>query len=171
MDKVSSPSPKEQILHSTVRVGGVPSAGQDITIEANRAEREALARLGRLDGVEKLVATLSVRQRGKELRVNGMLEADVLYNCVRTLDSFPAHISEKISVRFAPPQEHGGKHVDLSFGDDAPEPLIDGRANLGSLVEEFFLLSLDPYPHKPGSDYIAKATAEDPGNPVHLHAD
>jgi uncharacterized metal-binding protein YceD (DUF177 family) len=34
--------------------------------------------------------------------------------------------------------------------EDEPDPIINGRIDLGALAAEFFALGLDPYPHKPG---------------------
>ncbi len=35
-------------------------------------------------------------------------------------------------------------------GEDPPDPIIDGKIDLGALAAEFFALGLDPYPRKPG---------------------
>ena len=34
--------------------------------------------------------------------------------------------------------------------EDEPDPVIDGKIDLGALAQEFFALGLDPYPRKPG---------------------
>ena len=34
--------------------------------------------------------------------------------------------------------------------EDEPDPIIDGKIDLGALAAEFFALGLDPYPRKPG---------------------
>ena len=34
--------------------------------------------------------------------------------------------------------------------NDAPDPLIDGKIDIGALATEFVALGLDPYPRKPG---------------------
>ena len=35
--------------------------------------------------------------------------------------------------------------------EDEPDPIIDGKIDLGALTAEFFALGLDPYPRKPGA--------------------
>ncbi len=160
MHKVFEPPVIKPVLHSHVKIGGVPSAGLEITIEANRQEREQLAKLGQLEGLDKFIAKLDVKQSGRELRVKGTLKADLTYKCVRTLEPFQATLDESLNVRFAPVRARDEKHIDLSFGDDAPEPLVDGRADLGALIQEYFLLSLDPYPHNPASDFVDDVTPD-----------
>ena len=38
----------------------------------------------------------------------------------------------------------------LLDGEDAPDPIVDGKIDLGALAAEFLALGLDPYPRKPG---------------------
>ncbi|MES2906207.1 MAG: DUF177 domain-containing protein [Pseudomonadota bacterium] len=139
-------------MTQAIKAGGVPAAGEIVVIEARPQQREALAKLGNLDGIESLKAELNVKPRGKELRVRGKIFADVVYTCVRSLEPFTHHLEEKVDVSFASPQAQA-KNVDLSFGDDMPEELVDGQARLGALVQELFLLALDPYPHKPDAAF------------------
>lgn len=44
--------------------------------------------------------------------------------------------------------------------EDPPEPIVDGRLDLGALAAEFMALGLDPYPRKPGVSF--KPVEEDP---------
>jgi hypothetical protein len=37
--------------------------------------------------------------------------------------------------------------------EDPPDPIIDGRIDLGALAAEFLALGLDPYPRKPGAAF------------------
>ena len=46
--------------------------------------------------------------------------------------------------------------VSLADEDD-PDPVIDGKIDLGALAAEFFALGLDPYPRKPGVEFVAPA--------------
>ena len=36
---------------------------------------------------------------------------------------------------------------------DPPEPIVNGRIDLGAVTAEFLALGLDPYPRKPGVAY------------------
>ena len=37
--------------------------------------------------------------------------------------------------------------------DDPPDPIVDGKIDLGALAAEFVALALDPYPRKPGARF------------------
>ena len=44
--------------------------------------------------------------------------------------------------------------------EDEPDPIIDGKIDLGALAAEFFALGLDPYPRKPGVSFESPEEAE-----------
>jgi hypothetical protein len=154
MNKISSKLAAKPILTHLVRANGVPLAGEEILIKANRMQCEALTKLNKLIALNRLEALLTAKPRGKELHVRGMIMADVVYTCVFTLEQFSVSLVEKVNVTYAPAKDiQKPKHLDLSFGDDGREPLVDGQADIGALVQELFQLALDPYPHKPGAHF------------------
>jgi hypothetical protein len=146
-------------LSRVVRVDALPKEGQTFEIEASPAERAAVAAFNKLPSIEALTASLNLRHslRGG-VRVTGAVHADLTQVCVVSLDPFPASVDEDIDVRFAPapgeaasPRRLSGEPKDLSMADDdEPDPIIDGKIDLGALVAEFLTLGLDPYPRKPG---------------------
>jgi hypothetical protein len=46
--------------------------------------------------------------------------------------------------------------------DEPPEPLVDGKIDLGALATEFLILGIDPYPRKAGAQF-APPKSEDGG--------
>ena len=46
--------------------------------------------------------------------------------------------------------------------EDEPDPVIDGKIDLGALAAEFFALGLDPYPRKPGVAFDEEETNPEP---------
>ena len=93
----------EALFSRTVRVEAVLKDGLTRTIEADPAERAALAELNRLPGVAKLTATFTLRRAGRAgVRVSGVVHAEVTQTCVVSLEPFPATLDESVDVRFAP---------------------------------------------------------------------
>jgi hypothetical protein len=45
--------------------------------------------------------------------------------------------------------------------EDEPDPVIDGKIDLGALAAEFFALGLDPYPRKPGAILLEERSNSD----------
>jgi len=81
------------------------------------------------------------------------------------LDAEPSPLDEPVDVRFAMPKpEKPGSKAEvetLAFdGEDAPDPIVDGKIDLGALAVEFMALGLDPYPRKPGAEFTPPASDE-----------
>ena len=49
--------------------------------------------------------------------------------------------------------------------EDEPDPIIEGKIDLGALAAEFFALGLDPYPRKPGASFELNAKPEPADSP------
>jgi hypothetical protein len=129
-------------------------------IEANAAERQALARRFGLLELPSLSAEVRVRRAGTGVRVRLALEADVVQACVVTLEPVAAHVADCASLLFAP--EAAPSHafeIDLStFEGEIPEPLEGDTIDIGELTAQYLALALDPYPRAPGVRFEAYVT-------------
>ena len=160
-------------LTRVVRVDALPREGQTVAIEASPAERNALASLHGLPAIAALTATLRLEPAGSGGgRVTGAVHGELTQTCVVSLEPFEATVDEAVDVRFAPEQEEGSARgaaretLSLSLADeDGPDPVIDGRIDLGALTAEFFALGLDPYPRKPGAEFVAPPEPAPPDSP------
>ena len=160
-----------QPLTRVVRIDALPKEGQTVTIEASATEREALARLYDLPAIAAMTATLRVESAGRGgARVTGNVHGELTQICVVSLEPFETTIDEAVDVRFAPEAEEDSARrtaretTTLSLADeDDPDPVVDGKIDLGALAAEFFALGLDPYPRKPGAEFVSPAqkAAED----------
>jgi hypothetical protein len=159
----------------------VPEEGLDVHVAARADECLALAAADGLTALTRLEADLRVRRESAGgLRVEGELRADLRQTCVVTLEEFDVTLVEPIDVAFTPEraprivtepsrrsrradaveeQSSGSHSVDLE--GDAPDPMIDGRIDLGAIVAEFLALALDPYPRKPGASFTAPDPADE----------
>jgi hypothetical protein len=154
-----------------VRVDALPRDGQTVTIEAAPAEREALASFFKLPAIDSFTATLRVEPWGGEgARVTGAVHGALTQICVVSLEPFPATVDEAVDVRFAPQAALDSKPAaakeTFSLADeDEPDPVIDGKIDLGALAAEFFALGLDPYPRKPGATFERRTKSEETDSP------
>lgn len=142
-----------------VKVDTLPRDGLRQKIAADESERAALALRFRLPAVESLEAEFVVSKSGRGVRVRGEVRAHVVQTCIVSVEPFPAEVVEEVDVRFAPVSDERRKpqaEEEIRFeAEDEPDPLIDGRIDLGELAAEFVALGLDPYPRKPGVEYEA----------------
>ena len=149
---------EERAFSRLVRVDALPREGQAVTIEATPAEREELALFYRLPAIAALTAALRLDPWGQGgARVTGVVHGELTQVCVVSLEPFPATVDEDVDVRFTPQTAAKSRSTateatqTFSLADeDEPDPVIDGKIDLGALTAELFALGLDPYPRKPG---------------------
>lgn len=166
---------------------------EPFTIEADADELKALAEADGLPGISMLKATVRVARMAKMVHVTGEVRARVTQICVVSLDPFDSEIVEPIDVRFstetAPPPPMSPRKAEalerqarrrserhepapppppppaLDLDEDPPDPIIDGRIDIGALAAEFLALGLDPYPRKPGVAFEAPAEPAEEKSP------
>ncbi|MGO9675223.1 MAG: YceD family protein [Methylocella sp.] len=157
-------------LSRIVEIDEVPEGGLQVAIRADAAERAAIAENAGLIAVESLEADLDVAKLGEgKFQVAGPLRARIVQTCVVSLEPFESEIHAEVAADFAGQAKKSllrrGKAAREAMRDtesrddlsqsfaaqlDAPDPIVDGRIDLGALAVEFFILNLDPYPRKPG---------------------
>ncbi|MFE1602260.1 YceD family protein [Methylobacterium sp. ID0610] len=134
-------------LSRPVMVERALKAGQEIVVEADAEERAALARDFGLPAIHSLTGRFRLAGSLHRLQVTGTVEAAIAQTCVVTLDPFDSQMREEVEVDFAAPDAFAGTPAEDA---DIPDPIVNGRVDLGSLTAEFLALGLDPYPRKPG---------------------
>jgi hypothetical protein len=140
---------------------------QSWSIEANEAERAALAQRFGLLSLGRLVASLTWRrQAGGLVRLDGLLEASLAQPCVVTLEPVPAEIAESFTLRFMRGVAAEDREVVVDAeAEDPPEPLGDGPVDVGEIVAQQLALALDPYPRAPGVDLGSVLPDAEPESP------
>lgn len=129
-------------------------------IAANAAECSALAKRFDLVDLGSLAAEVRLRPvaGSRLIRLKGRLEADVVQECVITLQDVRSHISESFELLYAPPEdiESGAKDIMVTLDEaEPPEPIRNGIIDMGEAVAEHLALALDPFPRAPGAELPA----------------
>lgn len=147
-------------------------------ISPNEAERKRLCQRLGLVSIEALDAELVVARRAGEVayHVTGSFKAEITQSCVVTLEPVQSTVSEEFEAWFADPEaaiplakarhdrlnEKGHGELPILEESEDPEPLIEGKIDLGELVTQYMALTVNPYPHaegvefEQGDDQIAK---------------
>jgi hypothetical protein len=149
----------------------IPEAGLHRDIEASAAVREAIARLGDLNGVASATASFDLSHAGDgRVRITGRVKAQVCQTCVVTLDPVDNIVDEPIDLLFMPAEQirdladlvDDGGEPDAG---DPPEAIERGLIDLGRVATDALYLGLDPYPRKPDAVFESPAPAEDDEHP------
>jgi uncharacterized metal-binding protein YceD (DUF177 family) len=125
-------------------------------IEASAAERQALARRFGLLGVDRLAAEVRLTSLPRGFRLDAVLEAEVVQECVVTLDPVQSRIEEPFSLVYGEVNE-GETHEIAGLEEEIVEPLPGEELDIGEAVAQQLSLALDPYPRAPGAAVPAEA--------------
>ena len=154
----------------------VREGGDHVVVEADAAERAALAKELGLVAIAALKGVFTLHKRGRTLlRVTGEVLATVTQTCVVSLEAFDTVLREAVESSFAPEPDAreverklanaaklaGAEGLVLSETPDPPDPIVNGLFDLGALAAEFLALGLDPYPRKPGMAFAESAPEAD----------
>jgi uncharacterized metal-binding protein YceD (DUF177 family) len=159
MPKTAEGGPEQEIvspaLSRTLRVDELKE-GEEGTIEVNRAEREMIAALLDLRALDRLTIVFRLNRRGQgRLTLGGTLAAAVTQTCVVSLEPVESTLEVPVEVEFWPiPMIAGSPDEAASHGTlDWPEPIVDGKIDLGPVIYETLATALDPYPKREGVSF------------------
>jgi len=130
-------------------IGGEP---RGVEIEADEAERAALAKRFELVGIDRLAGQFTIRRDAAGILVDGRVEAALTQACSITGDPLPATVDEPVALRFVPDGEAGQDEVELGDQDIDVIPYDGGAIDLGEVAAETMALALDPFPRGPNAE-------------------
>lgn len=145
----------------------IPPGGMEQHVDAKESERANLARRFGLLELSKLEGTLTVHpaRADQTIAVTGVLKADVVQQCVVTLEPLADHIEHEFKVLYAAPELLSSGAGPSDMDEDDIEPLIDETIDLGELVAQNMGIALNPYPRKPGVEYVEAVYGDDKAEP------
>lgn len=151
-------------------VEDIPETGLHLEIEAPDDVRAAIAKLAGLREVKRLSAAFDLARRGAGVQVDGQITGTVGQTCVVTLEPIENDVVETVDLRFTPQAVTADDDLTaaaLAGPDDqeALEPLVGGKVDLGGLTTEFLMLGIDPYPRKPGAEFAPPKVEDAGGHP------
>lgn len=154
------------------------SGRNHFTISPNQQERKRLAqRLGIVSLKDLKVNVVIGHLSGQvAFHVQGEIDAQVIQNCVVSMEPVESHIHEVFESWFADAQvavsiakARHEKLTEKGYGEqpileekDDPEPFVDGHIDLGELATQYLSLAIDPYPHAEGVEYSGPKASEGP---------
>jgi uncharacterized metal-binding protein YceD (DUF177 family) len=95
--------------------------------------------------------TLSPSPAGWSL--SGVMRARLEQICGITLEPLPMEIQDRFSIGLAEQVQEPGEII-ITLDDESPDIIEDGRIDLGQYAVEQLALRLDPFPRKPGAEFV-----------------
>ena len=160
----------EAPLRHLFALGKLSQAGADIAVIAKDEELTRLAAWACVAAVRRFAANVSLRRLSQtRFALEAQLEADIVQNCVVTLDPVESHIARTVAreLHYAPHPKIEGGELTLASGDeDVPEEIASLEYDLAAPLLEDFVLAIDPYKRKEGVAFAPPGEAIDaPSNP------
>ena len=145
-------------LALTIDIDVLDEKGESFQLIASSQEKEEIAKRLELPSLESLDANLYVRKKDF-LFVKGIIVANVIQTCVRTLEPFPQHLELEIDEVFS---------LAPSSEDEDIEHLEGSTLELGEITVQLLSLSLDPFPVSPSSKPVEYQEDSELKNPFQV---
>lgn len=139
-----------------IALARIAAEGRHESLRASPAECAALAKRFGIPAVNRFAAELLLKREGGGVSIDGHIRAEVVQECVVTLEPVTQPIDEAVHLRILGPGETASD--DPESPDDVEAP--GGVADLGEALAEQLALALDPYPRAPGAALPDEVTVE-----------
>jgi len=147
----------ERILpfSEVVRINEI-GAGLTRHLVPDEAARARIVKALDLATLETLEADVNILPSRGGWTLSGRVTAVAEQVCGITLEPLPVTVDERFAIDLieASTRDPDEVEVEVSLDDDAPDVIEDGRIDLGQYAVEQFALSLDPFPRKPGAEFV-----------------
>ena len=127
---------------------------EPVVVEADEAERQALARRFMLVSVDALRASVTLQADAAIVTAKGRITANIVQSCAVSGADLPVAIDDALSFRFVPPRGEAKPDEEIEIDeDDCDEIEFTGQTfDLGEAVAQSLALAIDPYATGPDAD-------------------
>ncbi len=162
----------------SVAIAGL-GQGKTLTLSPTEKERAGLITRFDLESLSLFEATVTVRpslgdaRRKDWVQATGKLKAEYTQRCVITLQPVPQKLELDLNLTFAPidavaEDQIGSEIVIDPYEADDPDPIENGKIDLGEAIAQQFAVALDPYPKAPGAEISPQYQGDMEENPQDL---
>lgn len=155
-------------LSHSYNLARLGNAGDEVRFAADAEQRAAIARWSGVVSVEKLEVRVEIRKISPtRFGLTFHLSADVTQSCVVTLEPVVSHLDRNFEreLHFAGMVRHKAPESEVVLDSDpeeGPEEIQSLHYDLAVPVLEEYVLSLEPYPRRPGVEFTVKTDPEAP---------
>jgi len=138
-----------------VRINQI-GAGLNRRLEPDAETRKRIARSLDLQGLEDFVVDLEITptQSTSEWTMKGRVVAHAVQTCGLTLEPLPVDVDRRFSIQLAEAATEETDEIEITLDEEGADLIEDGKIDLGQYAVEQLVLSLDPFPRKPGAAFV-----------------
>ena len=142
-----------------VRVNEI-GAGLTRDLVPDDAARARIVKALNLASLASLEAEMTISPAHVGWKLSGRILAVAEQVCGITLESLPVRIDERFIIDLVEASrtaDDEATEVEVTLEDDAPDVIEESRIDLGQYAVEQLALALDPFPRKPGAEFVQPA--------------
>ena len=129
-------------------------AGVTRRLEPDAAERERISRALDLASLDSFVAEVTLEPAPGGWRLSGRVKASLAQTCGVTLEPLPVKVDAPFAIALAEAAEEEEGEIVITLEDESPDLIEGGQVDLGQYAVEQLALRLDPFPRKPGAEFV-----------------
>ena len=129
-------------------------AGVARKLEPDAAARSRIAKALDLASLDSFEADMTLAPAPGGWRLSGRVKASLAQVCGVTLESLPVEVDAPFSISLAETAEEEPDEIVITLEDESPDLIEDGQVDLGQYAVEQLALRLDPFPRKPGAEFV-----------------
>ena len=166
----ASPSIQSLPLAQSYNLARLGNAGDQVVLAADQAQRAAIAQWCGIVSLEAFEARVAIQKLApNRFGLSFHLTADVTQSCVVTLEPVKSSLDRSFTreLHFIGPIRHKQASDDsapvlvLDGEEEGPEEIENLNYDLAGPLLEEFVLSLEPYPRRPGVEFTPKTDTPD----------
>ena len=136
-----------------VRLHQVPG-GAKRTLEPDAATRARIVKALDLASLDAFSAEMELAPSPAGWRLSGRVRASLAQTCGITLEPLPLEIDAPFVLSLAEAVEEDSDEIIITLDDESPDLIENGQIDLGQYAVEQLALRLDPFPRKPGAEFV-----------------
>ncbi|MEJ6790432.1 DUF177 domain-containing protein [Brevundimonas sp. BR2-1] len=130
------------------------AGGVKRTLEPDAAARARIAKALDLASLDSFKADMDLAPTAAGWRLSGRVRASLAQTCGITLEPLPVEIDAPFSISLAEAVDEDSDEIIITLDDESPDLIEDGQIDLGQYAVEQLALRLDPFPRKPGAEFV-----------------
>lgn len=150
-------NPERTLAFSEVLRVNEIGAGVTRRLVPDEAARKRIIKALDLASLDNFEAEINVVPAHVGWTLKGWIKATAEQTCGITLEPLPVQVEKTFSIDLVEAVEaanDGDEEIEITLDDDSPDAIEDGRIDLGQYAVEQLALSLDPFPRKPGAEFV-----------------
>jgi uncharacterized metal-binding protein YceD (DUF177 family) len=129
-------------------------SGVKRTLEPDAPTRARIVRALDLASLDAFTAEMELVPSPVGWRLSGRIRASLAQTCGITLEPLPVEIDAPFGLTLAESMEENSEEIIITLDDESPDLIENGQIDLGQYAVEQLALRLDPFPRKPGAEFV-----------------